>query len=379
VKLMDRRRRGHVARLAVVLGCLVCPWREPGALTQAAGYPPLLGNGDGPADLVLIYQGGIDRLAWTSEELQSYVTHRDGRSGRERWMFDGFLFMEFRDGRGARYIGQVKGRSATRAEWAWLSDRLFSRGVAIDALDKTIQATSARIGTPARRRKVFLGLPEPIIHQKDWGDLEGHPLDFDRPEDRLAATRWYVGETLRRWRSRAPAHLQLLGFYWIAEDASESVALLPQLAELVHKEGLELIWIPYWGSPRFSSWRARGFDRAYLQPNYFFTRSVPESRLDDACAAARASGMGLEVEFDGRALSDEAFRPRMAAYFARFREAGALTGVPLAWYEGGGAILRMAAAKEPSTHRLYDDLARVVIARQRSADALARTRRARRR
>jgi len=364
----------RIGRLGVVLSCLVCPWGALDAVTRGAEYPPLTGTGNGPADLVLIYQGALDRLAWTSEELQSYVTYRDVRSGRERWLFDGFLFLEFRDGRGARYIGQIEGRSATRADWTWLADRLFARGVAIDALDKAIQATSSRIGWPARQRQVFLGLPEPVIHQKDWGDLDGRSLDFDLPEDRLAATMWYVQEALRRWRARAPAHLQLQGFYWVAEDASDSRSILPRVAELVHREGGELIWIPYWRSPQAASWRALGFDRAYLQPNHFFRPAIPDSRLDEACAAARASGMGLEVEFDGRALSDEAYRPRMGVYLARFGAAGALAAAPLAWYEGGGAILRMATTSEPSTRRLYDDLARVVMARQSRADAIVRAR-----
>jgi hypothetical protein len=368
VKVLERPLR--IGRLAALLSCLVCPWGALDAVTLGAGYPPLMGTGNGPADLVLIYQGALDRLAWTSGELQSYVTYRDVRSGRERWLFDGFLFLEFRDGRGARYIGQIEGRSATRAEWTWLADRLFARGVAIDALDKAIQATSSRIGWPARQRQVFLGLPEPVIHQKDWGDLDGRSLDFDLPEDRLAATRWYLQEALRRWRARAPAHLQLRGFYWVAEDASDSRSILPRVAELVHREGRELIWIPYWRSPQAASWRALGFDRAYLQPNHFFKPAIPDSRLDEACAAARASGMGLEVEFDGRALSDEAYRPRMGVYLERFGAAGALAAAPLAWYEGGGAILRMATASEPSNRRLYDDLARVVMARQARADAV---------
>lgn len=369
--------RVRIVLLALAVCCLIEHELHPSASAQSSGYPPLLGRGDDPADLILIYQGGIDRLAWTEEQLQPYVTYRDPSSGRERWLFDGFLFLEFRDGRGTRYVGQYKLRSAIRADWLWLNERLFARGVALDALDSTIASASSRLGPPARRRKVYLGLPEPIIHQKDWGELAGRPLDFDRAEDRVAAIRWYVGETLRRWRERAPAHLDLRGFYWVAEDASESRTLLPLIADLVHREGYELIWIPYWGSPRLHDWRVLGFDRAYLQPNHFFRPSISESRLDESSALARALGMGLEVEFDGRALSDAAFRPRLAAYFARYRATGALAAAPLAWYEGGGALLRMALSKERSIRRLYEQVAAVVIQRQTAADAL-RARRMRR-
>jgi len=364
-------------RLALVAGVLVALCSQPGARTRPAAYPPLIGGGQhgsrhGPADLVLIYQGGVHRLSWTEEQLQGYVTYRDRRSGREQWLFDGFLFFEFQDGRGTRYVGQFKLRSAIRADWMWLSDRLFSRGVALDALEQAIAAASSRLGSPPRRRKVYLGLPEPILRQKDWGQLDGRWLDFNVPEDRLAAIRWYVRETLRRWRERAFTQFDLQGFYWVAEDASQSRLLLPEVAELIHREKLELIWIPYWVSPWRTRWRALGFDRAYLQPNHFFRPAVPDSRLDEACATARALGMGLEIEFDGRAWTDDAYRARLPAYFARFRAAGALAAAPLAWYEAGGAIARMASSDDPSVRGLYDKVARVVIARQAAADKIGR-------
>jgi hypothetical protein len=360
-----------VRSAGLVLGCAIGLVALGAARARPPGYPPLVDRG-GPADLVLLFQGGVGRLAWTEKELAGYVTYRDPRTGRERWLFDGFLFLEFKDGRGARFVGQLKLRSATRADWTWLGERLFARGVALDALDRAVASASARIGRPARRRKVILGLPEPIRRQKDWGELDGRPLDFDRAADRLAATEWYVREALRRWRERAPAHLDLHGFYWIAEDSSESKQLLPRVAELVHREGLELIWIPYWNSPRLTGWRELGFDRAYLQPNHFFKPSIPDTRLDEACEAARALGMGLEIEFDGRAWTDPSYRARLPAYFARFRAAGALARAPLAWYEAGGAIARMSASNDPAVRRLYRALARVVIARQTAADRIVR-------
>jgi hypothetical protein len=369
----------QVVRVALLVAWLLGPTQVPRAHGHPPSYAPLVSRGQGPADVVLIYQGGVHRLAWTEKQLSGYVTYRDPATGRERWLFDGFLFLEFTDGRGTRLVGQYKLRSATRSDWTWLSDRLFAPGVAIDALDGATASAASRLGRPARRRKVYLGLPEPILHQKDWGELDGGALDFDVPEHRLAAIRWYVAETLRRWRVRAPGHLDLQGFYWVAEDASESRHILPLVADLVHREGLELIWIPYWRSPRLIIWRSLGFDRAYLQPNYFFNKSIAEDRLDEACTTARTLGMGLEVEFDARAWTDPAYRTRLPAYFARFAAGGALAAAPLAWYEAGGAIERMAASADPAVRSLYHDLATVVITRQAAADALVRGRKAARR
>lgn len=48
-----------------------------------------------------------------------------------------------------------------------------------------------------------------------------------------------------------------------------------------------------------------GFDTAFLQPNHFFSKDIPDIRLDQACNTARKFGMGLEMEFDSNVLYEK--------------------------------------------------------------------------
>ena len=43
-------------------------------------------------DLALIYQGGINRMDWTDEQVRPYVMQQF-LDGRIEWLVDGFLFM----------------------------------------------------------------------------------------------------------------------------------------------------------------------------------------------------------------------------------------------------------------------------------------------
>src|SRR5262245_52480847 len=67
---------------------------------EEEGYLPLYRDRKPSiTDLVLIYQGAVQRLPWTPEQLAPYVSARDPRSNQEKWLFDGFLFIEYWDGR----------------------------------------------------------------------------------------------------------------------------------------------------------------------------------------------------------------------------------------------------------------------------------------
>lgn len=335
-------------------------------------YLPLSStNTAGIADLVLIYQGGTHRPAWTPDQFAPYVGFRDGDERREQWLFDGFLFIEFKDNRGYEYARGYKQKPARKADWLWLLERNFEKGHAIDALDEVIANTVKRIGPPPRRRQVVLTLPEPIHGQKDWGELDGRPLDFANPDDRVAACAWHVKTALARWHGLAPRHLDLAGFYWVAEQSSHGDAILPRIGTDIRAQGKRFFWIPYWNARGAAAWRTLGFDAAYQQPNHFFHPEVPDSRLDAACAFAQTNGMGLEFECDGRAIkSVDVFRPRLHAYLQGFERNGAKTHAAMAYYEGGASLLQMAQSSDPEVQALYREVARWVAARQRHVDAV---------
>ena len=333
---------------------------------NSTGYLPLRSSAAaGISDLVLIYQGGTHRPAWTPEQLAPYVSHRDATTGKESWLFDGFLFIEFMDGRGHEFTHGYGKQSARKEDWLWLLDRNFEKGLALDALEQTIAAVARRIGPPPQTRRIVLSLPEPIRGQTNWGSLDGRALNFQNEADRVAACRWHIETARKRWENFSPKHLELAGFYWIAENAGSAGTMLPQINQVIHAHGKKLFWIPYWQAGGAKDWQKLGFDAAYQQPNHFFKPEVADDRLDAACAFARTHGLGLEFECDARAIkSADQFRPRLHAYLEAFERNGVRTNSAMAYYEGGGALGQMAGAAEPEARALYDEVARWVISRQ---------------
>jgi len=331
----------------------------------ATNFLPVVGPGaSGISDLVLIYQGGTHRPAWTPSAFEPYVSWTNA-AGKEEWLFDGFLFIEYMDNRGHEYAKGYGHQAGRKEDWVWLLGRNFETNCAIQALEQVIGDASKRNPAPPRRRQVILTLPEPIPGQTNWGEIGGRSLDFRRAEDRISACAWHIQAALDRWKEIAAPHLELAGFYWVAEHSAGSAEILPQIACLIHSHGKRFFWIPYWTAPGAAAWRAAGFDFVYQQPNHFFDPKAPDSRLDQACEFARTNGLGLEVEFDAKAMrSPDVFRPRLRAYLRAYERYGAARTASLAWYEGGGSLLSFCRSADPEVRQMYEDIASWVAARQ---------------
>jgi len=348
--------------------------------TQAAatnGFFPLWQkNPPNAADTVLIYQGGSDRLPWTPDQFAPYVSYRDPRDGRGKWLFDGFLFIEYRT-RVATEIrtfsegeGNGKWPPADKRNWLQLLDKSFEPGHGVAALEHCCAETEKRVGAPLRRRQVILTLPEPIDNYTNWGELSGHKLNFSVRADRVAASEWYVAQAREKWRALAPKHLVLAGFYFVPERAQNSnPQMLPLVSQKIHEHGLKFFWIPYWHAKGAGDWKALGFDLASQQPNYFFHTNLPYSHLQAACDFARAHGMGMEMELDDRIISQtKTFAPRFEAYLQAFAANGVQDSASMSYYEGGGTILRLAQSNDQTLHSDYDRIAQWVLDRQLRAD-----------
>ena len=88
-------------------------------------------------DAILCYGGSHHRTPylWDQARLAPLVTYTDP-AGREHWLFDGFIFLEFQDTNrpdNARYAfetGQLRdtGVSAGKAQWQELIDYYFRPG-----------------------------------------------------------------------------------------------------------------------------------------------------------------------------------------------------------------------------------------------------------
>jgi hypothetical protein len=306
-------------------------------------------------DMVLIYQGGVQRADWTPGEMLPYVVHTD-RTNRKDWFFDGFLFLEFQDGRGYSFGPGNSGNQARKQEWEWLAERHFEDGKAIRALNACIAEAKKELGEPSFKHKVVIGLPEPFPDQKDWGEIDGAPMDFSKQQDRIAACKWYIDLLSRKFETGELKHLELDGFYWISEQMSTGKFITAAIGDYIREKGLRFYWIPYYMSNGYSQWKDWGFDIAYLQPNYFFDRKIGDERVRNACELAFTHNMGMEMEFDARALADNAdsFRDRLTTYINTFKEQGVFKNSSIAYYEGGRGIYQFSRSANPRDREMLD-------------------------
>ncbi|MFC2124973.1 DUF4855 domain-containing protein [Bacteroidota bacterium] len=319
-------------------------------------------------DLVLIYQGGTHRPDWTQDDFKPYVYREDGE-GKPEWLFDGFLFIEFKDNEGHEYAHGYKQQPAGKLQWRWLLERNFEKDRAIQALNLLLDSLENAGFSPARKRKVVLTLPEPIINFTEWGKLNGKDLDFSRADDRYKACQWYIDLALMYWDQMGLEHLELAGFYWVAEQSGESTGLLPEVFDYIAGKGMKFFWIPYWNAVGAGDWKQSGFDGAYQQPNHFFSTDTPDERLDEACRFAGQHGMGMEFEFDPRVNNPE-FRERFYKYVEAYKTYGIWDSVAVAYYEGGIGVMKCSQSNIPEVKKVYDDLADIITDRQKKADVI---------
>ena len=356
--------------LILVLAASSCGDDEQGGFT--------VGNGDTAQgfpkfeirDLALIYQGGAHRIDWTKDDFSAYVTHTFA-DGREEWTFDGYLFLEFKDGKGRQFAPGYEKLNARRAEWEWYLDRLFEKDKSLDALDKCIADKKALIGDPGFRHKIALTVMVPIVDQKDWGELDGRALNFNDIEDRETAARWFIDQLVARFKDAGYKNLDLTALYWIAESTNGSGSMPQRISPYIHCKGLKFIWMPWFKAPGHDNWQKHGFDMVYLQPNYFFYNDVDPSRVNEAVNIAKSYNLGLEFECDENFITKPERMERFFTYLDTYERRSVFEHSPLAYYTGS-CLLRQLANGGGMTVRqreLIDGLCRHIVDR-RSYDYL---------
>lgn len=364
-----------VFRLSILMMCLTVCWcacssdnepdvEPPTPPEEESGYPweeareKILES----QDMVLIYGGGAHRtIVWDKEHMAPYVTYTD-ESGKEHWLFDGFLFLEIHNGKGKMFASGYTQTPANQKDWLDLVDYYFQSWVALGALDKVIGDAIDRIGEPPEKRRVVIGLPEPIPNQKDWGTLKnGVMLDFSKSLDRIEACKWYIDYVRDKFKELKYKNIELAGFYWIAEEATNTRTIIRDIAAYLNKHMYSFNWIPYFNSDGYSEWKNLRFNYAYLQPNYFFNDATPYSRLTEACDLALKYGMDMEMEFDGNALESNGRGYKLTNYMKAFKESGIWGSKRLAYYEGGGALFYMYKSVVPADQKLYHEFCKFVV------------------
>ena len=323
-------------------------------------------------DLVLLYGGSSHRnpADWGRNYVRDYVTYTD-QSGKTHWMFDGFLLLEFMMTQfdatlvtGYQYGGKYL-PSADKTVWQSLVNYYFKAGYAIDAIEESVKDATATLGAPPSKRKVVIGIPEPIklldSHAGTggstyWGELDGKTLDFSITTDRLKAVKWYINQIASKFNSKNYQYVELAGFYWVAEKATQTSDLLMSVSEYLHTLGYSFNWIPYYNADGYKQWKGYGFDVAYLQPNYFFNASIPSSRVNDACELAINANMpGMEVEFAGNAVvssgGDKGYK--LYEYIDGFKANGIWENKLLAYYQGSWAYRWLKYSSNADDQKLY--------------------------
>ena len=356
------------------------------------------------ADLDLVGYYHREPRVWDAERLAPHVSYVD-RTGRERWLFEGFLFIEAYDhARDLTMSIAPSGHSARKESWEdqlqlWLGPE---GGVA--NLDKACAAAAGRIGDPARKRVVIITLPDAIMLEhfadkdsptKYWGSVDGEELDFATVEGQMTALRWYIDKAREMFAALDCKYLQLGGFYVVSEDLpvefgeteAESFnwkykrweSIVPQLSEYCHAAGEGLYWIPYHMAAGYKYWKRLGFDMAWMQPNWYWDLRNPEAHpFDKTLEAVKQYGMGMELEFEysaveevmrvakqgpdgaGKMVFTDADTPglqnQLREYMRRFKEAGLYGVAPLALYSGSNALTQLASSSVPEDIALYQDL-----------------------
>lgn len=317
-------------------------------------------------DLALIYQGGVHRIDWNKDEFRPYVVH-EFADGHKEWLFDGFLFLEFTDGNGTSIATRYSDKNADRATWEWLLDRIFEEGKGLSALDQCIDEQIKEMGKPKFKHKIVLSIPEIMPEGTYWGELDGETMDFSRREHQVKATKWYIDQLRKRFKDARYKHLELTGYYWLAEDIDVTKDLAAAVSQYVRKKlKKSFVWIPYWQAAGHDRWSELGFDIAYQQPNHFFSHDIPDERLDLACETGLRHNMGMEMEFDEKALADhpETSYDRLVAYIDYFEKHGVFERSAIAYYSGCHAVADLANSTNPKDHQVLDRLAKLIVDRR---------------
>ena len=233
-------------------------------------------------------------------------------------------------------------------------------------MDKCIEAEKQDIGEPGFKHKIVLGIASALPGQTDWGVLDGDTLDFNSRADQVRACKWYIGRLIENFGKAKYKNIELSGFYWVDEDTIHCKGLPRDLSPYIHSKGYKFVWIPYWKARGYDHWKDFGFDIAYQQPNHFFNRDIPDSRLDEACKVASEHGMAMEFECDSKALYgiDGSSYDRMQAYIDAFIRNKVFEKSAIAYYTGSWGILDLYKSKNLKDQAIMDRLAKLIVERR---------------
>ncbi|MFY0758905.1 DUF4855 domain-containing protein [Metabacillus dongyingensis] len=326
-------------------------YQQPGDATAGVRNLSLLYNGH--------YKSGEGD--WTKDRIIPNISYVDQNGNPVDWFFDSVLYLGLTSPAGRGFGG-----GANLQDWNWYLNKTFAQNGDMQQLNEAVKEVGLKLNEPDHKMKVILMVPDPGEYMTDFGDVDGDGIseNFNASiigEEKALANRekvinWWLTKVKQNWMENKYSNLELVGMYWLEEQISTSETgpdLIRKASRLVHNEGLKLFWIPHFLAYKSHMWKDVGIDAAAFQPNYFF-EEMSRTRIEDAANLAKQYGMGVEMEFDDRMLTDDVFRQRFIDYLNGGVEYGYMQHAFKAYYQGNNAIYNTAISKDPKTRILYD-------------------------
>lgn len=308
-----------------------------------------------PKNIGLIYYGAGGRRDWQAEDFEPYITYKESSTGKTFPLFDAFLLIEYRTTDGKLFWGGKNEEEVAKIEhWKGLAERWLSCLHSINECAGNLKSRSLlhqNIG-------VIITIPEPDVKCTNFGTLpdSNTSLNFQKPEDRQKAIRWYIEQVCHHIEQAKYEHLDFIGFYWLAESiTNEMIPTVKETAKIVHERGLNFFWIPFFTGNNIWVWKELGFDYMFLQPNYFFNGDGGNRRLPLAGYRIQQFQCGAEMELDDRILTSEPHQLR----FLQYLQAGShfqWNTKPMAWYQSNDTIYQLATSKDEKLYEIYRNI-----------------------
>lgn len=315
------------------------------------------GNVNGVHHMLLAYSGSNGSLGeWSTQDFLPMLDYVDPHGVAESRLFDTVLFLPYKN------AGQ------TMAGWEGFLQDLFAPNGELANLNAAAQKAGPLIYSTITEN-VVVAIPNPSPDTTNFGAVNtgGSSLDFN-PQDvgesnslqnRETAIDWYYNQLQTMWKQTNFSNLHLSGVYWNEETfkpGTDDTQLVEHLHAETQKDGLSLIWIPFYGAAGASSWQSNGFDGAILQSNYYETPAATGQRIKSTVEIANGYGLGVEVELDSNALTNTAAQTRYANELAALtQDIPSATTLTTAYYDGSKVLLSAYQSTDPAVRKLYDE------------------------
>ncbi len=305
----------------------------------------------GVNDVVLAY---YNSSKLDEEFFRPYVGYIvDGKA--KDTMFDGFLFLpnpsELINGGKPDFESDME-------EWIDLEDKLFIKGQNLDALNRAAGRVKKELGLSNYKYKFFVSIAHPSPKVTNFGDIngDGKSESLASVKGRLDAVKWYVERFYSMYDPADYPNLEFAGWYWFHESMDINDGdpdVIKATSDYLHSIGDQLFWIPYFTAEGYTRWKEVGFDVCCMQPNYAFDESIGNKRLDEAAELIKMYNMCIEIETDGRALTEDIFFKKYLGYLSGGITNGYMKEAIHMYYEAGGLFAK--AYKDPDRGRIMYD------------------------